>query len=227
MPRNFNLRAKLAFPSGKIQFRDPKFLARLILGILLAANLIAAGILMFPPGGSAEDLERELTNLQSQQTTKRALLEKTRQHVASVELGRSEGDQFLSTYFLPSRTAFEILVSQLLSAAEGSKIKAKEHGYSFVPVEGSDTLRMLDITGTYEGTYADLLHFVHEIDKSQRLLIIESLNVAPQQGSDTLSVAMKLETFVREDGSLPMPEPPGPAKAATEVAKPVAGGSSE
>jgi type IV pilus assembly protein PilO len=58
---------------------------------------------------------------------------------------------------------------------------------------------MMSITATYEGTYADLLHFVHELDRSSKLVIIESLNAAPQQGTNLLSVALKLDTFVRED----------------------------
>jgi hypothetical protein len=75
-------------------------------------------------------------------------------------------------------------------------------------VEGSDTLSMLTITANYEGAYADLLHFVHEVDRSPRLLIIESLNAAPLQGGGQLSVSIKLESFVREDGTeLPAEEP--------------------
>jgi hypothetical protein len=46
-----------------------------------------------------------------------------------------------------------------------------------------------------------LIQFVNLLDKSQRLLIIESLNTTPQQGSALLNVTMKLDTFVREDGS--------------------------
>ena len=47
-------------------FREPQFILRVIVGVLLAANLIAAGILLFPPGGSAEDLEKQLASLQAQ-----------------------------------------------------------------------------------------------------------------------------------------------------------------
>ena len=172
---------------------------RILLGVLLAANLVAAGILLFPPGGSAEDLERELASLQSQAATKRALLEKTRQHVAAVELGRAEGDQFLGTYFLTRRAAAEMLLTELGNAAAGSKIKSKESSISIEPIDGSDTLSMMSIVANYEGTYADLLHFVHEIDRSKSLMIIESLNAAPQSGTNNLSVSLKLDTFVRED----------------------------
>jgi hypothetical protein len=183
-------------PGARGQFR-----VRVLLGVLLGANLIAAGILLFPPGGSAEDLERELASLQSQATTKRALLEKTRQHVAAVELGRAEGDQFMGTYFLTRRAAAEMLLTELGNAAAGSKIKAKESSISIEPIDGSDTLSMMSIVANYEGTYADLLHFVHEIDRSSSLMIIESLNAAPQSGTNFLSVSLKLDTFVREDAA--------------------------
>jgi hypothetical protein len=177
---------------------------RVLVGALLGANLIAAGILLFPPGGSAEDLEKELASLQAQAVTKRALLEKTRQHVAAVEFGRAEGDQFLSQYFLGRRAASESLLTALGSAEAGSKIKEKGWSETFNPIDGSDTLSMMSITATYEGEYGDLLHFVHEIDKSPSLMIIESLSAAPQAGSKLLSISLKLDTFVREDaGMLP------------------------
>jgi hypothetical protein len=180
-------------------FKNPQFVLRVVVGVLLAANLIAAGILLFPPGGSAEDLEKELASLQGQATTKRALLEKTRQHVSAVELGRAEGDQFLSQYFLGRRAASETLLAALGSAEAGSKIKEKGWSATFNPIDGSDTLSMMSITATYEGEYGDLLHFVHEIDKSPSLMMIESLSAAPQAGTKLLSIALKLDTFVRED----------------------------
>lgn len=184
-------------------FKSPQFILRVMVGVLLAANLIAAGILLFPPGGSAEDLEKQLASLQGQAITKRALLEKTRQHVAAVELGRAEGDQFLSQYFLGRRAASEALLAALGSAEAGSKIKEKGWSATFNPIDGSDTLSMMSITATYEGEYGDLLHFVHEIDKSPSLMMIESLSAAPQAGTRLLSIALKLDTFVREDAVLP------------------------
>ncbi len=172
---------------------------RVLIAVLLAANLVAAGLLLYPPGGTADDLELQLVDLQSQSKAKRDLLEKTKQHVAAVDLGRSEGDKFLGTYFLLSRARSEQLLSQLGQAAAGSKIKEKDRSIAFEPIDGSDTLSMMSITANYEGEYADLLHFVHEIDRSPSLMIIESLNAAPQLGSKLLSISMKLDTFVRED----------------------------
>jgi Tfp pilus assembly protein PilO len=183
--------------------RDPRLLVRIVLGILVAANLAAAALVLFPPGGSAEDLQRKLASLQSQISSNQALLERTRQHLAAVEKGRNEGDRFLSGYFLASRTAYSTLLGELNEAADRSKIKPRESSYSVEPIEGSDSLNMLTITYNLDGAYRDVLSFVHELDRSPRLLIIESLSAVPQQGSNVLSVSMKLDTFVRDDGSAP------------------------
>ncbi len=189
MPRNFNLRAA------------PETLWRIVLGVLVAANLVAAGLVMYPPGGSADELERQRISLQAQATTRRAQLAQTERHAAAVEKGRAEGDNFLGDYFLARRTAYSTLLTELVAAADEAKIKPKEHAYATEPIEGSDTLSLMTITANYEGTYANLMRFVHEIDRSPRMLIIEGLTAAPQQSTGTLSISMKLDAFVREDGS--------------------------
>jgi len=171
---------------------------RAVLGVLAVANLVAAALVLFPPGGSAEELERERANLVGQLGAKRTALQETRQHAEAVDKGRAEGDRFLSDYFLSNRTAFSTILSDLFAAASQSQLKPRDNAYSLEPIEGSDTLSMMSITAAFEGKYADLMRFVHAIDQSPRLVIIESLSAAPQQNSDILSVSMKLNTFVRE-----------------------------
>ena len=185
---------------------------RVVLGALVAATLVAAALVLYPPGGSADDLERRLLELQSQVKSKRALLATTRQHVAAVEKGRTEGEVFLSTYFLSRRTAYSTLLSELVDAADRAKIKSKEHAYATEPIEGSDTLSMMTISANYEGTYANLMRFVHEIDTSPRMLIIEGLTAAPQQNAGVLNISMKIDAFVREDVSSGSDTKPGGAE---------------
>src|ERR1041385_5198915 len=197
MARSFKIRVRA--PGVRGQWRDPKYALRVVLGVLVAMNLIAAALVLFPIGGSAEDLERQLTNLRAQLQAKQALLERTRQHASAVEKGRTEGDRFLTDYFLSTRNAYSTLLSELVAAADKAKITPGEHAYATEPIEGSDSLSMMTITANYQGTYADLMHFVHELDQSPRLLIVKSLTAAPVQGSGKLSVSMKLDTFVREN----------------------------
>jgi hypothetical protein len=171
------------------------------LGVLLALNIIAAGLVLFPLGGSADDLERQLATLQSQITQKRALLERSRLNVAAIEKALGEGDQFLDGYFLTRRVADSTLLAELTSAANKAQIKERDSAQTTEPIEGSDSLSMMTITANFEGTYNNLVSFIGELDRSGQLLIIESMTAAPQQGSNTLTVSLKIDAFVRDDSS--------------------------
>ncbi|MGH9645359.1 MAG: hypothetical protein ACRD4E_00960, partial [Bryobacteraceae bacterium] len=89
MPRNSSTQR----PGARGQANDLKRKVRIVLGALLALNLIAAGLVLFPPGGSADDLEREFASLESQIMQKRTLLERSRLNVAAIEKAREEGNQ--------------------------------------------------------------------------------------------------------------------------------------
>jgi hypothetical protein len=108
-------------------------------------------------------------------------------------------------YFLNQRLAYSQVLADLNAAARQSQIKPREASFELLPIEGSDTLSMMTITANFEGTYADLMHFVRILDRADRLVIVESLQASPQQGRPVLDVRMKLDTFVREDGgALPL-----------------------
>jgi hypothetical protein len=193
MPRNFSL--KLGGPS------NPRSVIRLVLGLLAAANLVAGYFVLRPLGGSSEELRQQVAEMRTQIRQQQGTLERTRLMTGKIEIGRGEGDKFMGKYFLPRRSAYSIVMAELNDLANQAKVTAKESANSIEPVDGSDTLDMMQITANYEATYGDLVHFVNMIDKADRLLVMESLNATPQQGGGKLNVLMKLDTFVQEDGS--------------------------
>src|SRR5215469_15280681 len=122
MPRSFS--RALIGGSGTVKTQTTRTLRnwRIAIGALLALNLAAGVLLIYPPGGTAEQVERELASLQYQARTNRARFEQTRLHVAAVEKGRAEGDSFLNDYFLSRRTAYSALLTELVEAAQQSDI---------------------------------------------------------------------------------------------------------
>ncbi|MEO5923539.1 MAG: hypothetical protein ABIR70_06910 [Bryobacteraceae bacterium] len=180
-------------------------IARIVLGVLVLLNLAAAALVLYPPGGSAEALEQDLVRLQADIKKSKTRLDETRQHALAVEKGRGAADEFLNKYFVPRREAPTALLTELNQIAQRAGIKDRGNQFSADLIDGSETLGMLTIAANFDGTYANLLSFVREIDRSSSLLIIESLNAAPQQGSNILSVSIKMEAFIKEDGSGPLP----------------------
>lgn len=179
--------------------RDQKFVMRLVIGGLLLLNLVALWMLISPPGGSAEELEERLMTLRSQLNQKKAVLKQTRGHAEKISLSQTEIQKFESEYFTNRRFASSTFVAELGKAAKDAGIRQKENLFLFDEVEGSEDLSMMTITASYEGTYPDLLHFINNLDRSPRFLILDTLTATPQQGSGILNVTVKLNAFVQEE----------------------------
>jgi Tfp pilus assembly protein PilO len=191
MPRSF----KLAMPSGAK--KDPRFIARAAIGTLLLLNLVAAYMVMYPVGGSAEELEAEIATQRTSLLQRQAALTRMRALVSKIEQARTTGDQFLSQYFLDDRTKSSSILSELDAAAKETGLRVKERSFATDPVEGSENLAMMTVVANYEGTYTDLVEFVNKLDKSPRFLILDTLTAAPQPNGPNLNVQFKFNAFVR------------------------------
>jgi Tfp pilus assembly protein PilO len=180
---------------------NPRAVIRLVLGVLIAANLVAGYFVIRPIGGSPQELREQAAAMRNQIRQQQAALDRTSSLSSKIESGRNEGDQFMSKYFLPRRTAYSTIMADLNDLAGQTKVTPKEGAYAIEPIEGSDTLEMMQLSVNYEATYPDLIRFVNLVDKADRLLVVESLNATPQQIGAKLNIMLKLDTFVREDGS--------------------------
>ena len=189
MPRNFDLR---------LQLKNPRVMVRVILGVMLFGNLLAAAFVFHPWGGSPEDLARDLEQRQRQLTQQKQRLERTRGLAGKVQQARIEGDGFLEQSTMNRRTAFSTLIGEINKMALDAGMKPKESAMALDSVEGSETLEQLTISANFEGSYANLTKFVNLLDRSPRFLIIESLQASPQP-SGILGVNVRLDTFIRQE----------------------------
>jgi type IV pilus assembly protein PilO len=192
MPRNY-----------KAALKDPRVVMRVIIGALLAANLVAAVLAFKPFGGSTDDLRREQADLRRQLTQAQARLAATKQLVSKVETARREGDEFLTKYFTDRRTTYSTIIDELDRKAQDAGVKPRDRNLELNDIEGSDTLEMMSLSVGYEGKYDQIRKFVSLLDKSPRFLIIESMQASPQQNGDNVTVTLKLDTFVKQE---PNPE---------------------
>jgi len=181
--------------------KDPRLTARIVLGLLLAANLVAAAAVLRPWGGSPEDLQRQLAQLREDARRREESVGRLRTLVQTVEKTRTESDQFLGKYFLDSQIAYSTVLDELRVLAEKAGVKARDHSYNSEPIEGSDTLAVVTITGNYDGTYADLVKFVNALDRSPRFLTIERLQAAPLQSQGALSISLRINVYVRGEAA--------------------------
>jgi len=180
--------------------RDPVSWAQLVTIVLLVANLAGAWLVLRPPGGSPEALRAELADLRTQVVQQRSLLTRSRLLSTRVETGRAQDQRFMSQYFLDARSAASTVTRELIEDAKEAGVKLKDAAYPTEPVEGSDSLSMMTVSANFEGSYPDLIHLLDRIDKSSRLVLIESLQAVPEQGSNRLNISLRFNVFVRGSG---------------------------
>jgi len=193
MLRNFKVRIQL----DRLPLKDRRLVVRAGLGVLLAANLVAAIFVFHPLGGSAEDLAQQLDAKQRGLAQQLQHLDRTRNVVEKVKQAKVEGDTFQADYILSRRKAYSTLLAEANQLAVESGLKPKESAYAPPEaVEGSETVEQLSISANYEGSYQSLTKFVNLLDKSPRL-ILEAMQAQPQSNG-ALSVTIKLDTFIQE-----------------------------
>ena len=194
MPRNFSLSAK----SLGMAWNDPRLAMRVVIGILLAANLWAAVEAFRPFGGSVEDLERQRAALIRRETDLDRRIATDRKLVEKAQSARQQGDRFIEKYFVDARTSASEITEALYQAATDAGVQILNTSYDLQALEGSDSLQMLTVTAGYEGNYQTLTKLISLLDKSRRLFLIESMQTAlPQQNGQKLTIQLKIDAFIR------------------------------
>jgi type IV pilus assembly protein PilO len=198
--------------------KDPRRPWKVALAILAVANLVALILIYKPFGGSVNDLENQLRGLQATVRAEQGQLKHLRALANKVAGARGVQERFIHTYFMDRRTTSSTILSEIDSSAHQAGLKPRELTFIIEPVEGSDTISMMTVTGNFEGSYADLVQFVNLVDRSQRFLIIDTLQAAPLQTAGVLAARVRMNTFIQERGapgrSMGAPKPDAPEPAA-------------
>jgi Tfp pilus assembly protein PilO len=195
MSRSSDIRASLQ----SVNLGSAEVLIRIALGILLLANLVAAGFAFHWWGDSPQSLESKIEDTRKQIIVARGQLARSKMMSSKISLAREQGGSFLGTYMTPRKSTYSTILGELDHIADTAGVKRRDASITAEHIEGSDSLSQLTISASYEVNYASLLKFVNLLDRSERFLIIESLAATPLANSGNLLVAIKLDTFVRDD----------------------------
>jgi Tfp pilus assembly protein PilO len=195
MPRNFDVTQRWK----SITWRSPVVLARAGVGVLLVANIVAAGFAFHWWNDSPASIETKLADTRRQLVIERSLVTRSKSMASKVDTARSQAGSFIDRYMTPRRNTYSTILGDLDQMASVAGIKTRERAIARDPVEGSTSLSMLTLTASFEGTYPNLLKFMNSLDKSPRFLIVERLQAAPLANSQSLQVTVKLNAFVRDD----------------------------
>jgi Tfp pilus assembly protein PilO len=108
---------------------------------------------------------------------------------------RSQGDSFYNTEIRPAESGYSGIVADLNGIAKAAGLRT--NGLSFSQKEvGNRGIMEIQITGTVEGAYPNLVTFINGLERSSSFYVLESLELAGSSGTG-LRMNLRLRTYFR------------------------------
>ncbi len=196
MPRSFNWSEAIGAAGRTVQLR-----LKLACGTLAVLNAVALFLYLVPPGGTREELTQQGVQLRNRIAAARLQTTLLATTSTKVEAGSTQSYNFENLYFLPKRTAYERVIGEIQRMAKASGMQERDVVFSEEPIEGTADLSLLSATANYAGAYASLLRFLYEVDRSPMLLMLDTLNAAPQPKNGEINTSIRFQAIVTEGGS--------------------------
>lgn len=199
MPRNFNW---LSVRNGAE--RPPRFWFQAAIGVLALINVVALYLYFLPPGGSRQDLLAESEGIRHEIVAAQAKAVRLKTTSGKVQTGSSQSSDFETKYMLPERLAYGIVITEIQRMVKESGLMERDAVYSKEPIEGTPDLTLLTSAANYEGKYENLKKFLYELDHSPLLIMVDTIQAAPQQKGDQINTNIRFQTVIRDDAGGPM-----------------------
>src|SRR4051812_35505720 len=92
---------------------EPKVLVRAALGVLSAANLVAAAFAFHWVDASPDALNQAVLTAQTNRAMEQANLLKSRVLAGNIARGKGEGETFLATYMTSRRRTYSTIIGEI------------------------------------------------------------------------------------------------------------------
>lgn len=188
MPRNFEWTKRRGGARFWLQ------VAVIALAVLNAAALF---LCIDPPGGSRRQLLAEQREIQHETALTRIKALHLKAISDKVQLGGAESSRFETKYFLPKRTSYQDVIAEIQRMAAASGLQEREAAFTEEPIEGASDLSLLNVVAAFQGAYDNLMHFFLEADHSPMLLMIDTVQAAPQEHSVQINATIRFQAIVR------------------------------
>ena len=161
---------------------------KIALGVIVAVDVLAIGILVSPLVGSTDSRRQELTQLWQQLQVKTRQAEPLRGLDKKIPLATQQIDQFYKERF-PTHDSDVAEALGNLAKENGVKIQSFKYKWEDPEPVG---LRRVVIEASMQGDYQPLAKFLNGLERDKIYFIVNSVGLAEQNG---LVLQMKLETY--------------------------------
>lgn len=164
---------------------------KIAIGAMVAADVLALGIIVSPLVGSTAARKAELNQLWQELQARTREVEPLRGLDKKIPVAEQQINLFYRDR-LPGRESE--IAEALGKLASQSGVKLLQAKYKFGDQEAVQ-LRPVLVEADIEGSYPELARFVNALERSQVFFIVDSVSLAEQNGPVRLQ--LKLETYMK------------------------------
>lgn len=172
----------------------------LLISSLLLLNVAAYLLLSYVASPKRDALERELMDLQSRVRQSRQLAVEAKSPAEIYRRGEADLQKFRTA--IPAKSEFSALLGEIFSLADKAGLSIDRIGYQPKEIEGQRVLRY-GLAFSVHGDYGQVKRFIHSLEQSERLIVIDGLTLSGgrESGEAQVELRLQLTTFFRTENS--------------------------
>ncbi len=176
--------------------RKQQYLFAAVLGVIAVINLLFFLILYRPIRGEYYRLQGSIQKLRAEVQSQQQEVDRLEKLSAQLEGSQKDRQRLFTTHFIPRSAGFSEILPQLDAIAEHAGVHKTRVDYAIdeAPRYGLYSVKMkVPVTGGY----SNIVNFIKDLEHSNTLFIINSIEVRGDSGSPGADIAlsMGLETF--------------------------------
>jgi hypothetical protein len=160
---------------------------KIVIGTMLAVDVIAVGVLFSPLVGSEESRNQQLNQLKIELLKKNRDVTPMRGMPEKIVLAKQQIGEFYKDRFASSDSE---LLEKLGKLASENKIPMQHMSYKEEAPESSGIIP-IEIAGTFTGDYLQLVRFINTLERSELFFDVDGVDLAGESaGSVRLQITM-------------------------------------
>lgn len=168
---------------------------KLAIMVMLAADLVAAAVLLSPLVGSAESRRLEMNQLSAELRKKSREVEPLIGIDKKVVLAKDQISQFYRDRFAARDSD---IAEELGKLASESGVRIQQAKYKQDNPENPGIVPV-EIEGDFSGDYLQLVRFINALERSKLLFMVDSISLASETAGP-VRLAVKIRSYIRSGG---------------------------
>jgi len=165
---------------------------KIAIAAMLAADVVAAGILFSPLVGSADSRTLQINELKAQLTKKTREVEPLRGMPDKIKLAKSQIGGFYKDRFAAKDSD---LTNELGKLASENGIRIQQARYKEEEAESSGVIPV-EIEGSFSGDYLQLVRFINTLERSKMFFDVNSVDLAGES-TGQVRLGITIHSYLR------------------------------